>query len=634
MKKKIRSLVLGVCMIALAFLLFTPKETGKKEPPGLGYQDEDVFETGRMAGEFELGPVNDDFIDFDGSSQDAKALYKKKGSQGNRGLGLIPSPVPMEVYQAKDAKSLKGTLYDEVYDLRDPDNDGNRSDSLLPPAREQWDCGACWAFASYGGIEGTVQSRLGYSADFSENHAIFSSGYDWGGCGGGNVDMSMAYLSRNGGPIFEKDDPFYKNPIYYCRDCPPVRYIDSVVKLKVRSRVSDVDYIKKALMDYGPLYASMNWSDGAFHPDDFSYYSDTFGANHAVTLVGWDDHKIIRDALSKGAFIARNSWGSDWGQDGYFYVSYDDRSLAFSSLVAFTDDPDSLLSFDRMYYHDDLGMTSSTGYGKAWAWGASAFTPDKDGTLVAVSVYTTAFNTSYEVSVYDSMAGGRLNGKLIGPFYGNVTGKGYHTLRLDHSLTVDRGDDFIVAVKFETPESSWPVPLEKPFPDYSSAAHADPGESFLSSDGIVWKDTISVFPDTSVCIKALVREKDCVDDFLQVSGAGNEGDFLIRNKEGPLVMAVVTNDCGDPVMDAEVSATFSTGDPDIELFDDGQHDDQSMDDGIYANRFDSGSQPGLSTVLVKAMKDDRETYKAGEDKQDEPGKGSDGGGCFITELFI
>lgn len=637
MKKRIGIFALGASLIVIFVLMVTVKETGKKDTPPLGYQDVDtgdIFETGRLEGDFDLEPVSDEFIDFDDFSEDAVARYKKRSAGQTRGLGLIPSPVPAEVYQGVQAKALDAKLYDDVYDLRDPNNDGNRSDSLLPPVREQWDCGACWAFATYGGVEGGGLSKIGYAVDYSENHALFSSGYDWGGCSGGNVDMSMAYLSRHGGPINENDSPFSRNPRSTCKDCAPVRYIDSVIKLKVRSTVSDIAYIKQALLDYGPLYASMNWSDQAYHPEDYTYYSDMYSTNHAVTLVGWDDHKHVAGASSPGVFIARNSWGSDWGEAGYFYVSYDDRSFAFSSLVAFVDEPDSLLDFDRVYYHDDLGMTSSTGNGGHSAWGACAFTPDKDGTLVAVGLFTTAFDTRYEFRVYGRLNQGQMEQLLLGPISGSLTGKGYHTLKFNQVLPLEKGDDFIIAVNFETPSSTWPVPLEKPFPDYSSAATANSGESFLSSDGIDWRDTITVFPETSVCIKAFVREKTCSGDLIQVSGAGDQTDFMIRNKEGALVMAVVTDDCGDPVYDAEVIAKFTTGDSDMVLYDDGQHHDGTLDDGIYANGFEKDTGQDSSTVMVKAVKENREAFMAGETKHTKSEKGAGSSGCFIGEILL
>lgn len=639
MKKRNIIMGLGLFLAVVMFLVITFGDKGREKPTGLGYQpvDEgDIFETGRLAGEFDLGPVNEEFLGFEDYSDQALGRYRKKALSGARGLGLIPSPVPVERHREPRAKTLDPRVYDDVYDLRDPNQDHDRSDTLVPPARDQGACGACWAFAAYGSLEGTARQGLGQVVDYSENHVLFSSGYDWVGCSGGNVDMVMAYLARHGGPVNEVDSPFRTNPSPSCLDCLPTRYIDRVIKLKARSTVSDIRYIKNALLEYGPLYASMNWSDESYHPADATYYNETYNSNHAVTLVGWDDHKAVEGASFPGVFIVRNSWGADWGDGGCFYVSYEDRSLAFSSLVAFGDDPDALLPFDRVYYHDPLGMTSSTGFGKTSAWGAAAFTAARSSAVFAVSFFTTAHDTRYEIRIHGGLNGDRMGPVLLGPVSGVVTGKGHHTVRLDTSLMIDQGEAFVVSVMFETPQSNWPVPLEKPFADYSSMARAEFGQTFLSIDGIRWTDTVLVFPDSSVCIKALVRETPCSGDDIRVSGAGHASDFLVRNTAGPLVLAVITDDCGNPIYDADVIASFGAGASDLVLYDDGQHLDGLIDDGIYAQGLASDHGLESSSVLVRAVKAGQEAITAGDAKAVEaPAStgGGGGGGCFIVQSW-
>jgi C1A family cysteine protease len=52
--------------------------------------------------------------------------------------------------------------------------------------------------------------------------------------------------------------------------------------------------------------------------------SESLQGGHAVDLVGYDDNMVNPfNKASKGAFIVRNSWGTNWGVNGYFYMSYD-----------------------------------------------------------------------------------------------------------------------------------------------------------------------------------------------------------------------------------------------------------------------------------------------------------------------
>lgn len=87
--------------------------------------------------------------------------------------------------------------------------------------------------------------------------------------------------------------------------------------------------VKKAVMDYGAVSISY-WSDQS---SDWStqYYNSLTAAyycpeghitNHAVNIVGWDDDYSSDNFATKpegnGAWIVRNSWGSEYGKDGYF----------------------------------------------------------------------------------------------------------------------------------------------------------------------------------------------------------------------------------------------------------------------------------------------------------------------------
>lgn len=84
--------------------------------------------------------------------------------------------------------------------------------------------------------------------------------------------------------------------------------------------------IKKTILKHGPLYVGMRWEDVSYNPKKKTYYyKGNKNANHVVIIYGWDDNK--RTEGGKGAWIAKNLWGNAWGENGFFYVSYNDKKF-------------------------------------------------------------------------------------------------------------------------------------------------------------------------------------------------------------------------------------------------------------------------------------------------------------------
>ena len=457
----------------------------------------------------ELAPVNPEFLeDMSPARNVVKAL-----ATDSLMTGWVPSPISPEVHQVY-YDILTATLSDPIYDLRDPDSDGDNADSVLPPVKNQGTCGSCWSFATYGTLESLLKKQTGAVNDFSENHLKQLHGFDPGPCDGGNIQMSSAYFSRYHGVVTEAEDSddqtATKQP---CITCSPSQYVDSAVFMPVKANVNDNDYIKQALMDHGALYVSFFWSSGAYTASDYTYYYTGSGSNHAVVVVGWDDTKITA-AAQPGAFIVRNSWGDSWGENGYFYVSYYDTSFAFRSLGYIDDHKNDTPK--KVYFHDTLGMTGAWGYGDGEDWGANVFTPDEDGIINAVSFYATASGLTYEVFIYDEFNKNPVSftGQLGTTVHGSVDHMGYYTVRLAESVPVTAGNSFGVVVKFTTPGYIYSIPLERPIGGYSSAAEASPDESFISDTGSSWEDLTSQLSNSNVCIKALefVSTKGDVDN--------------------------------------------------------------------------------------------------------------------------
>ena len=120
-----------------------------------------------------------------------------------------------------------------------------------------------------------------------------------------------------------------------------------------------------------------------------------------MDIVGWNDsfdkNKFSMVPPGDGAFIVKNSWGTGWGDQGYFYISYYDSKIGKSNAVFTAESPD---NYKFIYQYDPLGVTSLIGYTNPTGWCANVFTVKSDEIVKAVSFYTTDSNCNYEIYIY------------------------------------------------------------------------------------------------------------------------------------------------------------------------------------------------------------------------------------------
>jgi len=84
---------------------------------------------------------------------------------------------------------------------------------------------------------------------------------------------------------------------------------------------------------------------------------------------------------------------------------------------------------------------------------------------------------------------------------------GYHTLVLPQAVPVKKGETFSLVVRLQTPGYRYPVAVEAPISGYSGQATAAAGQSWVSSDGISWRDLTTISPGSNACLKAFTRVK-------------------------------------------------------------------------------------------------------------------------------
>ena len=446
-------------------------------------------------------PDNPEFIKYQ-QERARKAVIPKTGSEYGR--GLIPTPI--------DFSYLKGRAPAQIRPLQAlPSSYDLRALGKLTPIKNQNPYGTCWAFATYASLESALLT--GETNDFSENNLANNHGFDYAYTNGGDYLMSAAYLARWSGPINTVDDPYSNGPGHSPSNLPPQKHVQAVLILAAKSSALDNTLIKQTVKNYGAVYVSM-WSDFDTNlyfnsTNSAFYYNGTSNTDHAVAIVGWDDNyaatNFLQAPAGNGAFIVRNSWGTNWGDNGYFYCSYYDTRMCSEASAAFING-ESVTNYSSVYQYDPLGRVSDYGYSATNAWGANIFTATNGTTLRAVGFYATDVNVSYEIYIYGNIvAGSPASGTLKLSQTGTLSNSGYHTVALSAPVTLSSGELFSVVIKFVNPSYTYPIAFEYAKAGYSSRATSSPGQSYVSADGTAWSDLTTYDPTANVCIKAFCR---------------------------------------------------------------------------------------------------------------------------------
>ncbi len=391
-----------------------------------------------------------------------------------------------------------------------------RTERRVTPVRSQDSFSTCWIMAAMGSLESAVITSEGVARDFSENnlanHMSTRLVYE----GRAPSELAAAYFARWEGPVFESSDP-YPDPGGSPTFLRAVRHLQDILFLPQRGDPLDNDAVKWAVTTYGGVDAAID-----FRPGEASYWKRSTNSyyglrddvlNHHVVCVGWDDaypkSSFASTPPGDGAFLIKNSWGEDWGNKGYFWLSYYDAS--FGDALAVFGGVEGVGNYDAVYQYDALGRSGwidalgrsadpgAAGDGSAWY--ASRFTCAGAGTVKAVSFYTPVPGAGYEVRVAGS-PGGIAGAPVAGS--GTVAVGGYHTVRLDEPVSVTTGRTFVVAVRVTTPGWADPVPVERSSDLIAPRARA--GQSYVSADGTTWADLTSLagLAQANVCLKAFV----------------------------------------------------------------------------------------------------------------------------------
>lgn len=324
--------------------------------------------------------------------------------------GVIKADLGYEVPIPESSKLRKGAP---------PSSYNNEENGKLPAIRNQGNYGTCWSFATIGAIE-TDLIHDGSTNDLAELHLAYYAYHDYTDpCGcrtdsvasnrwlriGGNPAPATRILSNMVGAVKE-DDARYSDAESFN---PDGSYVVSKDYAQIRNayfiNIDDTVGIKNAIMEHGGVATSYYDDDSYYSSTYNSYYCNRNDINHAVMLVGWDDNfsksKFRSVPSGDGAWLVRNSWGgSGYNHNGYFWISYYDKSLNSSYNTEAVAIDASLDVFNNCYAYDgqywDNEYISS---GSSTATVTTTFRVKAGETLSGVGFETANANLTANVTV-------------------------------------------------------------------------------------------------------------------------------------------------------------------------------------------------------------------------------------------
>ncbi|NEP77055.1 MAG: hypothetical protein F6K39_02065 [Okeania sp. SIO3B3] len=504
-----------------------------------------------------------------------------------RTTGFIPSPL---VLPPKDVAPVGFDMLQSVQML--PSKYDLRQLGRLTPIRNQGGCGACWAFSALASVESVLMGAEAW--DFSENNMKNEHGFNYGPCAGGNFSMAAAYLARGQGPVNEQDDPYQSSTSP--KDVLAQKLVQGIKYLPGRTSSLDNDEIKRAVMEHGAVSVSMHWEGGSYNGSKRAYhYPGTMVTNHGVNVVGWDDDYPAGNFKSpppgNGAFIVRNSWGSGWGESGYFYISYYDNRTAKSTNIVV----DQMLPADQnrnVYQYDEMGWITSTGYGSESSWMANVFTAEGQELLETVAFYAPKENTQYRVEIHLNPNNGPLSNQgAVVSQSGTMASRGLRSVALQEPVALEPGQRFAVAVWVKVPGYSFPLPVERRYKGYAENVTHTAGQSYISNSGSNWVD-YSVNKG-NVCVKAYTKNvlavADADGDSMLDSWEQNHFDTLSRNGLGDF-----DNDGASDVTEHDLGTNPAKPDTDDDMMPDGWEIQYDLDPLVDDSMLDADQDGGLN----------------------------------------
>ena len=342
--------------------------------------------------------------------------------------------------------------------------------SYMTPAKNQGGCETCWIFAAIGGLEALVSISTNgtIQPDYSEmNVKNCHQNLDAGAnrCTDRGTSWNATGHLGLRGAVLEADDP-YVNPTtdFVCDTGLTIQVFPMEFGLIPASGVAlppavappaTTAAIKEALYYKGvpinnALYnASVYAAGAAFHHGDPAVCgASSDNATHNILIVGYDD-SYPRACGGTGAWLVKNSYGTGYGDNGYFWIGYDQARIGTDS--SFYSAYRTQYAGEVIRHYDEGCNNESQGYAVS-NYGVVKFTADRDEVIRRVDFFTAKGFSTYEITIATSMSTkpGLVPAGVLGVQTGSIEYAGFYSIELATPINISNGTSYYVYVSTQT----------------------------------------------------------------------------------------------------------------------------------------------------------------------------------------